>query len=77
MKLLCPDPKIFSSEALELIKKNFLSNIKDLTQSNFNKIGKNYNIIFTRIYNYIHIYQSVIIQIAIYGTKLKSIIRIL
>tara|TARA_B100000315_G_scaffold257439_1_gene306374 strand:+ start:1114 stop:2076 length:963 start_codon:yes stop_codon:yes gene_type:complete len=53
MKLLCPDPKIFSSEALELIKKNFLSNIKDLTQSNFNKIGKNYNIIFTRFTKYI------------------------
>ncbi len=53
MKLLCPDPKIFSTEALKLIKEKFSSNIKDLTQNNFNKIGKNYNIIFTRFTKYI------------------------
>ena len=53
MKLLCPDPKIFSTEALKLIKKKFFVNIKELTQNNFNKIGKNYNIIFTRFTRYI------------------------
>ena len=53
MKLICPDPKTFSFECIEEIKKTFSTNIMEINQNKFNKIGKNYEIILIRFTRYI------------------------
>jgi len=53
MKLICPDPKTFSSECIQEIKKIFNAHLKEISQNKFNKIGKDYNIILTRFTRYV------------------------
>ena len=53
MKLICPDPDLFSPEILKKVKKKYNSFIKELSQERFNQIGKNYDVILTRFSKYI------------------------
>ena len=53
MKLICPDPKTFSIECIKEIKKIFNTNLQEINQKKFNKIGKNYDVILTRFTRYV------------------------
>ena len=53
MKLICPDPKTFSIECIKEIKRIFNTNLQEINQKKFNKIGKNYDVILTRFTRYV------------------------
>ncbi len=53
MKLICPDPNLFSPEIIKKVKKSYDCYIKELSQENLNKIGSKYDIILTRFSKYI------------------------
>lgn len=53
MKLICPDPYLFSPEIIKKVKKKYSSFIKELTQEKFNQIGKDYEVILTRFSKYV------------------------
>lgn len=48
MKLICPNQKLFSMEIKRKLKKKFNCNFSDLTQSQFDKIVHNYDIVLLR-----------------------------
>tara|TARA_B100002003_G_C14010535_1_gene487553 strand:+ start:134 stop:655 length:522 start_codon:yes stop_codon:yes gene_type:complete len=48
MKLICPNKSLFSNRVLEIIKKKFETKIDNLSQKEFDKIYKKYEIILLR-----------------------------
>ena len=48
MKLICPNKSLFSDRVLKIVKKKFETKIADLSQNEFDKIYKKYEIILLR-----------------------------